>query len=64
MAFCRSCRSDCPLPNPPPLRRGGDCRRSANISLPCEAGEGRGGGKAIRPLIHTRQPSPAWLTER
>ncbi|AWJ89477.1 hypothetical protein Sp245p_06620 [Azospirillum baldaniorum] len=38
-------RSLCPLPNPPPLRRGGDCRRFAEGTLSREAGEGRGGGK-------------------
>ncbi|QCN95261.1 hypothetical protein D3093_08350 [Azospirillum argentinense] len=37
----------CPLPNPPPLGGGGDCRRFANISLPRPAGEGRGGGKSL-----------------
>ncbi|PNQ95098.1 hypothetical protein C1S70_30690 (plasmid) [Azospirillum argentinense] len=34
----------CPLPNPPPLRGGGDCRRFAQGTLFRNAGEGRGGG--------------------
>ncbi|QCN97964.1 hypothetical protein D3093_22740 (plasmid) [Azospirillum argentinense] len=34
-----------PLPNPPPLRGGGDCRRFAEGTLSRKAGEGRGGGK-------------------
>ncbi|QCO05103.1 hypothetical protein D3867_24215 (plasmid) [Azospirillum argentinense] len=57
----------CPLPNPPPLRRGGECRRFAEGTLPCEAGEGRGGGKnptisrTYRPTIYASyipRPSP------
>ncbi|QCO05939.1 hypothetical protein D3867_25195 (plasmid) [Azospirillum argentinense] len=41
-ACCHSRDAFCPLPIPPPLRRGGDCRRFAPNSLSCEAGEGRG----------------------
>ncbi|KAA1056883.1 hypothetical protein FH063_003756 [Azospirillum argentinense] len=45
-----------PPPLPPPLRRGGDCRRFAKGTLSREAGEGRGGGKAHREPPHEKKP--------
>ncbi|NUB08225.1 hypothetical protein FW320_18820 [Azospirillum sp. Vi22] len=51
----------CPHPNPPPLRRGGDF-----FFLPCEAGEGRGGGKecpqAAPSAPRTNWSNIGWIT--
>ncbi|KAA0679335.1 hypothetical protein DS837_25915 [Azospirillum brasilense] len=37
----------CPLPNPPPLRGGGDCRRFAEGTLSRDSGGGLGWGPLI-----------------
>ncbi|NUB23124.1 hypothetical protein GBZ26_28765 [Azospirillum formosense] len=41
-----ACGKSCPLPNPPPLRRGGDCRCFAENLPPLRSGGGPGRGQS------------------